>query len=513
MVFDAAGPVFHPQGIAYNESHTNEAGSNSNDGVQHNTDNLGALSKKFVDVVRASDQPLYNGSETHSQLSAAARYKPTRGQNPRRKKTAYAILRYLPITPRLQRLYASNTTAEHMSWHATHETESGVMYHPSDVEAWKYFNETHPDFALEPRNVRLGLCVDGFALMDNMANHIRVGQLSLHHTIFLRGCLQPLIEELVQLWQVGAQTRRSLGRNDDGLNNETVKHISIFNHPGRPYGASKMRNFLHGLYERHDVDTIDIDGIVEMQFLPWFKNYVTDPSNQITDPILKMLAWGPSQRVLTWPAYFVNGYNFHIVSHGEGKNFMNSGVCVRSTSYTDSDADFFGWLEEVIQFEYKFEHENMYIVLFKCRWVDPIKGVKIHPKYHLVDVNHKRLYQKYEPFILAQQAIQVYYAQYPSLRRDKVDWMNVCRTKARRTVESRWTDAAFQEDEVESVPIVTTEDEVQPLDDIDGEHIFVVADDEMNDDEEEEDSFEDYNTSDDEKTLEQDDDDDEDDDY
>ncbi|KAL0434953.1 UNVERIFIED_CONTAM: hypothetical protein Sradi_0203200 [Sesamum radiatum] len=135
MVFDATGLVFRPQGNAYNESHTNEAGSNSNDGVQHNTDNLGALSEKFFDIVRASDQPLYSESETHSQLSAVARYKPTRGQNPRRKKTAYAILRYLPITLRLQRLYASNTTTEHMSWHATHETKSGVMCHPTDAEA------------------------------------------------------------------------------------------------------------------------------------------------------------------------------------------------------------------------------------------------------------------------------------------------------------------------------------------------------------------------------------------
>ncbi|KAL0462109.1 UNVERIFIED_CONTAM: hypothetical protein Slati_0098500 [Sesamum latifolium] len=99
IVFDAAGPVFHPQRSAYNESHTNEASSNSNDGVQHNTDNLGALSEKNFDVVRASNQPLYSGSEPHSQLSAVARYKPTRGQNPRRKKSAYATLRYLPITP------------------------------------------------------------------------------------------------------------------------------------------------------------------------------------------------------------------------------------------------------------------------------------------------------------------------------------------------------------------------------------------------------------------------------
>ncbi|KAL0435230.1 UNVERIFIED_CONTAM: hypothetical protein Sradi_0230900 [Sesamum radiatum] len=365
-----------------------------------------------------------------------ARYKPTRGQNPRHKKTAYAILRYLPITPRLQRLYASNTTVEHMSWHATHETESGVMCHPFDAEAWKYFNETHPDFALEPRNVRLGLCADGFALHGQYGKLYSCWPISITpYNLPPRMCmkseymflsliipgpanpkrlidvyLQPLIEELVQLWLVGAQTcvdlndlkmhgmkshdshvfmerlipiafremlpefvwsaltkvsllfqsissatldvnkikeleesvaiiicnlekiffpaffdsmghlivhlpyearvggpvqyrwmypferflhtlkkkvknkavveasiceayiveeistfathyfepdvvckRRRPGRNDDGLNNESVKHISIFNYPGRPYSASKMR-YITGK-ERHDAET------------------------------------------------------------------------------------------------------------------------------------------------------------------------------------------------------------------------------------------------------------------
>ncbi|KAL0444229.1 UNVERIFIED_CONTAM: hypothetical protein Slati_2145600 [Sesamum latifolium] len=31
--------------------------------------------------------------------------------------------------------------------------------------------------------------------------------------------------------------KRRLGRNDDGLNNENIEHMSIFNHPGRPHGA------------------------------------------------------------------------------------------------------------------------------------------------------------------------------------------------------------------------------------------------------------------------------------
>ncbi|KAL4570931.1 hypothetical protein LXL04_026596 [Taraxacum kok-saghyz] len=49
-----------------------------------------------------------------------------------------------------------------MTWHYEHQTESGLMVHPIDGEAWKHFDSKHPEFASEPRNVRLGLCTDGF---------------------------------------------------------------------------------------------------------------------------------------------------------------------------------------------------------------------------------------------------------------------------------------------------------------------------------------------------------------
>ncbi|KAL0406334.1 UNVERIFIED_CONTAM: hypothetical protein Slati_3947300 [Sesamum latifolium] len=64
-----------------------------------------------------------------------ARYEPTKERNSNRKKTPFAILRYLPLTPRLQRLYASQATAKQITWHANHQTEEGSMCHPSDVEA------------------------------------------------------------------------------------------------------------------------------------------------------------------------------------------------------------------------------------------------------------------------------------------------------------------------------------------------------------------------------------------
>ncbi|KAL0324643.1 UNVERIFIED_CONTAM: hypothetical protein Scaly_2431400 [Sesamum calycinum] len=54
-----------------------------------------------------------------------ARYKPARGRDPHRKKSTYTVLRYLPLTPRLQRLYSLRMTVEHMTWHA-HTDKGGV---------------------------------------------------------------------------------------------------------------------------------------------------------------------------------------------------------------------------------------------------------------------------------------------------------------------------------------------------------------------------------------------------
>ena len=45
------------------------------------------------------------------------------------------------------------------------------MRHPADSEEWKEFDLQYLDFALEPRNVRLGLAIDGFNPFGNMNNN------------------------------------------------------------------------------------------------------------------------------------------------------------------------------------------------------------------------------------------------------------------------------------------------------------------------------------------------------
>ncbi|XP_052622260.1 uncharacterized protein LOC128127643 [Lactuca sativa] len=72
-------------------------------------------------------------------------------------------MRYLPIAPRLQRLYLTKNTAKQMTWRYEHQKEPGLMVHPSDGEARKHFDSMYPEFSSEPRNVRLGLCTDGFS--------------------------------------------------------------------------------------------------------------------------------------------------------------------------------------------------------------------------------------------------------------------------------------------------------------------------------------------------------------
>ena len=79
-----------------------------------------------------------------------SRYKERRGRKQNCKEVARKKMHYLPLIPRLQRLYASETTARHMRWHHENRREEGVLCHPSDGEAWEHFDHTYPDFATKP---------------------------------------------------------------------------------------------------------------------------------------------------------------------------------------------------------------------------------------------------------------------------------------------------------------------------------------------------------------------------
>ncbi|XP_058746180.1 uncharacterized protein LOC131619054 [Vicia villosa] len=142
------------------------------------------------------------------------------------------VLRHFPLIPRLQRLFMCSKTTESMRWHEEERSKDGKLRHPTDGKAWKDFDELHPDFSSESRNVRLGLTSDGFNPFRTMSlSHSTWPVLMMVYNIppwlpmkleytmlslLIPGpkspgndidvYLQPLIEELKELWESGIET-------------------------------------------------------------------------------------------------------------------------------------------------------------------------------------------------------------------------------------------------------------------------------------------------------------------
>ncbi|KAL0310475.1 UNVERIFIED_CONTAM: hypothetical protein Scaly_2924800 [Sesamum calycinum] len=116
--------------------------------------------------------------------------------------------------------------------HTEKSPSEGSICHRSDAEVWKYFDLMYPDFAEESHNVRLGLYIDSFAPHGQYNRtysyypviitpyNLSLGMCMSFEYMFLTMVipgpsnskrligvyLEPLIEELLQLWHVGVRT-------------------------------------------------------------------------------------------------------------------------------------------------------------------------------------------------------------------------------------------------------------------------------------------------------------------
>ena len=54
-----------------------------------------------------------------------------------------------------------------MRWHKEKRLDE-IFRHPEDAKAWKSFDTAFSNFASDARNVRLGLCSDGFTPYGNI---------------------------------------------------------------------------------------------------------------------------------------------------------------------------------------------------------------------------------------------------------------------------------------------------------------------------------------------------------
>ena len=103
---------------------------------------------------------------------------------------------------------------------------------------------------------------------------------------------------------------------------------------------------------------------------------------------LSLLSLGPERKVKHYNGYFVNGYVFHIEEYGHGRKIYNNNVCVKGSTCSEFEVNYYGKLEEVIELQYHSEHNIVF--LFKCYWYDTTnRGIRVDHHYDLVEINSK----------------------------------------------------------------------------------------------------------------------------
>ncbi|KAH0747692.1 hypothetical protein KY285_009349 [Solanum tuberosum] len=172
----------------------------------------------------------------------------------RGKKIPCKILHYFPLKTGLQRLFMSSKTSSLMRWHRDERVDDGIMRHPADSVAWKILDELHPSFATELRNVRLGLASDGFQpfksaktphniwpvvlIPYNLPPWLCMKQENFILSMLIPGpespgdaidvYLQPLIEELKELWETDVKTFDASSRQNFMLHASLLWTINDF---------------------------------------------------------------------------------------------------------------------------------------------------------------------------------------------------------------------------------------------------------------------------------------------
>ncbi|KAH0769726.1 hypothetical protein KY290_013707 [Solanum tuberosum] len=448
-------------------------------------------SQRFYDLLQSADRELYPGSSL-SQLALVSRMLNIKMENTLSQRgcmlywdddkdlTSCKLCGY----ERYKRQVGSPAD---MRWHHEHIQEEGVIRHPSNSEAWKHFSETH-SFSLmnqgmkdrknflkghtvtrSPPPVRTGqeilnqICELGIRNVTELdaeeVNKRLCNKASVEGSI----CEAYLMAESTQFFShyfephVMSRHHNVSSNDDGGVMKDDEENLSIFTHPGRLSGEAKKRDlsleeikaaqtyillncqevepfvsmYVQRLQEEFpNLSQDQIDESLETYFSLWFKEYVR--SNHIENEYLRSLAHGPLISVYSYPVCFVNGYKFHTVHRGSARSTMNSRVFISDPN----TGDYYGRIQEIIQVEYR-KAPLKQVMLFKCEWFDPVLniGVKVHNQYKLVDVNHRRRFKKYEPFILAMQATQVCYMSYPSTKKDKDDWLAVLKVNPRDVIE------------------------------------------------------------------------------
>jgi hypothetical protein len=78
---------------------------------------------------------------------------------------------YFPINPRLKRWFA-NKESELLSWHKKkHKQDAELIRHLADATQWRSIDSRNHKFAIDLRNIRIAMSIDGMNSFMNSSTH------------------------------------------------------------------------------------------------------------------------------------------------------------------------------------------------------------------------------------------------------------------------------------------------------------------------------------------------------
>jgi hypothetical protein len=118
-------------------------------------------------------------------------------------------------------------------------------------------------------------------------------------------------------------------------------------------------------------------------------------------------------KALEYNRYDINEYHFWTVKLEVSHPLVattNSGVVTSSEDATDNVTDYYGILQNIVEYMFSGAKE-LKVVFFQCDWFDPINGTRVDD-FGMVEVKRESRYLG-SNLLLTHQVQQVYYLSYP----------------------------------------------------------------------------------------------------
>ncbi|PKI31102.1 hypothetical protein CRG98_048501 [Punica granatum] len=378
----ASHPLNHRIVRFYDSNHDSNNHARNYYDIRKLVPRLGIVQQK-IDCCESGCMIHYKDDENlqSCKFCGTPRYKAVPGERAKGEEVPRKRNAYLPLIPRLKRLYASMSSVPHMRWHHENRRLPGVMCHPSYGNAWKDFIHRHPDFERCPKFAshrtpgygvthnwtKRNILWDLSYWRENLIRH-NLDAMHIEKNIFenifntimdILGKTKNNVKARMDLQEYCVRCKLHLQKtNQDKWVKTNAKYI-FTTHQRRsacewvkalwmPDGyASNMARYLgkikRTVKQRAQVEgrpsrksdkrclneanyfTESCNGAGEnLYFEEWFKSYVLNLMNGITSEVMKDLAWGPNKKVQTWPKYFVNGFKFHTQEWSKEKKTVNS---------------------------------------------------------------------------------------------------------------------------------------------------------------------------------------------